>query len=389
MDTQYDDHCTNLPQIVLIYDTSTMILNQAVEMQFKHHRSFKLLWIVCELIQEESRYSKLGGAPTEDVLEACHRKNFSQTRRAINSRWHREIEFRRGKCESITTLYNIRILRKDIASHKAKVLKYLREMLQKFFLRKEPPWDSNIHHRCKLFSVAVPPRRIFLFRTKTEAESAKVAPVKKTKPTNSTASTWDVGFLDVEQTVSVDGNGKADTSGSLSVINLSMQPFGGLFLQSWLYSQRPTKKIKADVKLKDATPLDPRFVEDEIEQFAGKRVSLWVDFPPIGPGETTSLSYTLPFPIHFHEGDNSVPLHITCPHDSYSLQICFARSWHVWSPILYVGQRDRDSFQPVLVDGQTIKWNRFFPVVGQVHTLFFHLSKCSSRKSKLQPGDIR
>jgi hypothetical protein len=375
METPKDESRVKLLPVALIYETSTLVCDHAIEIRFKHCSSFRLLWVVCRAIKENPKYYELGGVPPQDIEEECRRESIAKTRAAMNTRWCREIEFRIGHFKWAAKYYDIKILRDNVVPPAVSREKFVTNMLQSLFSRREAPRGSGLHPRCKLFSVAVRSDQIHLFSTATEAQAALLPQSKTTQTAPWPPAEWDKGLLDINQTIHVYNNGHTEAEVSCSLVNLGMHSIRSMCLQSWLCSHASIEKSKVDARLKDGTELETSIVSDDAAPPTERRASLYAYFPPIQPGDTVSLTYKMPCLLCFRSGDNQLLLPISVPCDSYHLKICFARSWHVLAPILYVGQRDRDVFQPTLPNDTTIRWKRYFPVVGQLHTLFFHLSK--------------
>lgn len=375
METPKDDSRMKLFPVALIYETSTLVLGHAIEIRFKRPLSFRLLWVVCRAIKENPKYDEIGGVPPQDIEEECRRESIAKTRAAMNSRWCEEIAFRRNEPKWAAKRYDIKILRDDVIPPAVSPEKFVTDMLQSLFSRREVPRNFHLHPRCRLFSVAVPSDQIQLFSTAAEAQAAHLPQSKTTQTAPWPPAEWDKGLLDINQTIHVHNNGHTETECSCSLVNLGMQSIRSMCLQSWLCSHLSIENSKVHARLKDGTELDTDIVYDDAAPSTKRRAYLYACFPPIEPGDTVSLTYTMPSLLFFRSGDNQLLLPISTPCDSYHLKICFARSWRVRAPMLYVGQRDRDVFQPTLPNNTTIEWKRYFPMVGQLHILFLHLSE--------------
>jgi hypothetical protein len=375
-----NDSGTAVSSVVFIYDTSTVIFGHIARVRFKHVSSFRLVWAVCQAIKGNlEKYLHLGAIPIEDIEEECRREQILQSRNAINTRWHTEVEFgridRQTEAATAVKYYEMTLLCENVIPPGISQEQYLMYLFRSVFARCPAPSGSRCHHRSKLFLVRVPLDGIYLFQTTADAEAAHLEQLGRAELAKAQFGPWDLAFSEVEQTIQVDSGGKAKATVCLSMVNLSAQLCESLPIQAWPERYELLETPKADAALRDGRKLKTSLVKYGDGQSTGQMVSMCVGFPAIGPGETVSLSYTMPCQIQFHPGDNFFNMHIMCLHGSFCLRMCFADCWRVRAPILYVGQRDRDVFQPVLVDTHMLEWKRLFPLAGQIHTLFFHLSK--------------
>jgi hypothetical protein len=368
-------------RVILIDETSTLVIDDTVRIMFRHRPSFRLLWNVCKAITENPKYAHLGGVPPEGVEEEYRRQEIPPSRNAINMRWRDEIEFRGSMGDepaeyaaTVRKCIDITLMRDGMLPPQMTKEAFAVETLRSVFTRLKPPAGTDVHHNTDLFSVRAAPDAIRLFPTQAHAEMEGIRASGISELTKFRIAPWDIGFLHRKQEIVVHPGSNAEALVSLAIANLSVYPLVRYSFPLWTWpNPLSSEPSPAKAWLSDHTELYTTFNVRDARGYT--TAFLDVFFPTsIMPGDHLKFSYRYVHPRSISTGENIYLVYVDNPHRLYQLEVRVEEGFSIGNPTVFVGQRQPEAIQPVQHSKSSFVWSRPFPAPRIQYEVVFQLS---------------
>jgi hypothetical protein len=367
-------------QIILIDKASVLVIDGAVKLKFLRRNSFRLVWNLCEAWLNSPEYQKLGGVPPQDIERICLREDIIRDRSTLNTRWYEEIEVRRSRTGDakedegmLSKIFDIVLLKGAVVPRGVSKERYALEKLRSVFRRIGVSEGADIHGSSRLFSVGAAPGDVHLCPTWTVAKASNLGPFGETAAPTSTVQGWDLVYRYRTETVSISREGDPTTTVSTELINL-----GSEILQAFSFSQTVrghthAREPKAEAWLSDGTRLKPKISLREDHGFS--TVNLIIAIPDVAPGDSLPLSFSLDWQGSLYSGHHRHGVVLHNPYEFFHLQIKLKEPWRVLAPMTFVGDVEKDAFQPTLTSASSFEWKRFFPIPYQIYNTYYDIVK--------------